>query len=189
MKTVPLFLASSITDLHRERMEIGNFIRVLNDRLMDSGADVYLKLGMCEYISDTVADVRKQDVYNSGIRESDLCIFLFWHRAGEYTLEELNAARTAFRDNGRPDVMIYIKDVKDDQPFEPSVGEFARSLDAENVLYTHFTHIDTVLWHILNKLAANPDNCLRVERTATSILLNGKPLCEIVPVKLTADMT
>ena len=189
MKTVPLFLASSITDLHRERMEIGNFIRVLNDCLMDSGVDIYLKLGMCEYISDAVADGRKQDVYNSGIRDSDLCVFLFWHRAGEYTREELSVARTAFRDRGSPEVMIFVRDAADDQTVEPSVGELIRSLDTEGVPYTRFADINAVLWRILTKLAANPENTLRVERTAAGILLNGKPLPEIDPDKLPADMT
>ena len=187
MQNFRLFLASSVTDLHRERMEIGNFIRVLNDRLTDSGADVYFRLGMCEYISDAVADGRKQDVYNSGIRDSGLCVFLFWHRAGEYTLEELNAARTAYRENGSPEVMIFIKDVRDGQPVEPSVGELIHTLGAEGLPCVRFTHIDAVLWQILNKLAENPENGLDPERTEAGVLLNGKPLSEIDPDKLPAE--
>lgn len=184
MKTVPLFLASSITDLHRERMEVGNFIRVLNDRLMDSGADVYLKLGMCEYISDVVAAGRKQDVYNSGIRGSDLCVFLFWHRAGEYTLEELNVARSAQRETGEPEIMIFFEDVRDGKQIEDSVGELIRFLNAEGVPYDRFTRIDTVLWRILKKLAENPELGLTAERGEDCMMLNGKPLEEIDPGKL-----
>lgn len=181
---IKLFLASSITDLHRERMEIGNFIRVLNDRLMDSGADVYLKLGMCEYISDAVAAGRKQDVYNSRIRDSELCVFLFWHRAGEYTLEELNVACAAQRESGKPEIMIFFEDVRDDRPVEDSVVELIHTLDAEGVSYDRFTRIDTVLWRILKKLSENLELGLTTERGKDCILLNGKPIKEIDPDNL-----
>ena len=86
MKVIKIFLASSINDLHVERMEIGNFIRSMNDRFIDRG--IYFKLCMCEDISDAVAKSRKQDEYNAIIRECDFFYVIFWHKAGVYTVEE-----------------------------------------------------------------------------------------------------
>lgn len=181
MKTVSLFLASSITDLHIERMEIGNFIRVLNDRLFDCGADVYFRLGMCEFIDDTVAEERKQNIYNKEIQYSDLCVFLFKSKAGEYTLEELTAARTALGEKGKPEVMIFFMEADDPNA---SIGALKNSLDAESVPYLSCRNVDFVLFHILEKLAENPENGLRVENTGAAVLLNGKPLREIDLTKL-----
>ena len=99
----------------------------------------------------------------------------------------LNAARTAFRENGSPEIMIFIKDVKDGQPVEPSVGELIHTLEAEGLPCVRFTRIDAVLWQILNRLAENPETGLNPERTEAGVLLNGKPLSEIDPDKLPAE--
>jgi hypothetical protein len=100
MKVIKIFLASSINDLHVERMEIGNFIRSMNDRFIDRG--IYFKLCMCEDISDAVAKSRKQDEYNDQVRSSDMFLAVF-HLVGEkFTIEEFKIATEEFKKKGAP---------------------------------------------------------------------------------------
>lgn len=184
MKTVSIFLASSITDLHAERMETGNFIRILNDSLPEPGGEIYFRLDMCEFIDDEVADTRKQDVYNKMIRDSDLCVFLFRRRAGQYTREELDAARAAQREKGLPRISVFFLEMPSDE-IEPSVGELRVELDAEGFPYTRCGHIAPILLRILMELAADPDNGLDVKRAEDGgVMLNGKRLREIDPSRL-----
>ena len=186
MRTVSLFLASSVTDLRAERMETGNFIRVLNDRMPEPGGEIYFRLDMCEFIDDTVADTRKQNVYNEMIRKSSLCVFLFRRKAGKYTLEELDAALEACRETGHPRVLIFFLEMPGDEA-EPSVGELRAALDKEGVFYVRCGHIAPVLLGILAELAADPENGLDAERTEDGgVLLNGKRLREIDPAGLPA---
>ena len=148
MKVIKIFLASSINDLHVERMEIGNFIRSMNDRFIDRG--IYFKLCMCEDISDAVAKSRKQDEYNAIIRECDFFYVIFWHKAGVYTVEEFEVALAQFRDTGSPKIQTYFKAVEEGDSVEQSVTDFMRRLEREvDHFHKTFTHTDTIMLKLL----------------------------------------
>ena len=72
---------------------------------------------------------------------------------GEYTLEELRTARNACKENGKPELMIFVEEPEEGRNAEPSVGEALASLDAEGIPYTRFRHIDSALWQIQRRLA------------------------------------
>ena len=88
-KTIHLFLASSITDLDKDREAIGNFINTLNNIYNDQ--NLFIHLHKCEDESQdhSIINGGTQKSLNEEIRESDLCIVLFWHKAGDVTEQEL----------------------------------------------------------------------------------------------------
>ena len=59
MKKLKIFLASSIVELKEERNEIGDFIRRIQDELIDM--DYRIQLFECEFFDNSIALTRKQD--------------------------------------------------------------------------------------------------------------------------------
>ena len=96
MEKIGIFVASSLNELHEERLQLGDFVRKLNDIGMERG--VYLRLFLCEDESIAMADVRKQEEFNRQLRESRICMVLLFNRAGRYTVEEYGIARCTLDD-------------------------------------------------------------------------------------------
>ena len=90
MKRIRIFLASSITDLKFDRIEIGNFFRQLNDIYIESG--IYFELAMCEDYDNGIALEGKQSELDKLICDSELVFFIFFKRVGEYTVHEFEVA-------------------------------------------------------------------------------------------------
>ena len=61
MKTIKIFLASSIKEFADERISLKNFVRQMENALIDYG--VFLKMFICEYADNAIADGRKQDEF------------------------------------------------------------------------------------------------------------------------------
>ena len=68
MKTIKIFLASSIKEFADERISLKNFVRQLENALIDYG--VFLKMFICEYADNAVADGRKQDEFSREIDDN-----------------------------------------------------------------------------------------------------------------------
>lgn len=90
MHRIRVFLASSITEFSQERMQLGDFVRTLNDILVER--DVYIQLGKSEDITNAIDLFRKQNQYNEVIRESDYFFMLIGKAVGAYTMEEYETA-------------------------------------------------------------------------------------------------
>lgn len=89
MKTIKLFIASS-AELTRERMELVDLMQDMNDDL--EGRNIKLKPVLWEYMDSSMRAERKEDEYLAKLRESEICIVLFWQILGEYSVEELDVA-------------------------------------------------------------------------------------------------
>ena len=51
-----------------------------------------------------------QAMHNSYINgAADATIFMFFHKAGEFTMKELELARQAFFEKGKPNVFVFFK--------------------------------------------------------------------------------
>ena len=111
-KTIKIFIASSIVEFANERMAIENFIRKISDNFEEQ-YDVKIKPILCENLDDAYSTVRKQEEYNEEIRQSELCFFIFFTKAGQYTQEEFEVARKAFEESGKPKIYTYFKIIKD----------------------------------------------------------------------------
>lgn len=95
MKTVKIFLASSINDLKIDRLEVGDFFRHLNEIYLDR--NVHFSLIKCEYYDDSISEYGKQTDYDAEICDSDLVFFLFFTKVGAYTRHEFDVALDSYR--------------------------------------------------------------------------------------------
>ena len=99
MKEIRIFIASS-AELKRERMELVDLMQDMNDDL--EGRSIKLKPVLWEYMDSSMKAERKEDEYLVKLRESEICIVLFWQILGEYTIEELDVAVKEMRSGRCP---------------------------------------------------------------------------------------
>ncbi len=143
MKRVKIFLASSITDLRFDRVEIGNFFRQMNDIYIESG--VYFDLVMCEDYDNTIAFDGKQSQFDKEICGSELVFFLFFKKVGDYTKHEFEVALEHYKSVGKPKILTYFKYVDSPDNAENDVLAFMQLLDKEvKHYYNVYNCIDTL---------------------------------------------
>ena len=164
MKTIKIFLASS-EELENDRKEFGNLIRRLDDIYFRRG--VHLQLIMWEDLDFAYNNHRKQDEYNEAIRQCDVFIALFYKQAGKYTLEEFDVAKQENLKRKLPQVIIYCRDLLENDVESAALADFKQQLDKE---LGHFwgrygtndkLHLDFVLW--LQRSTINDSASLKVE--------------------------
>lgn len=145
MEYINLFIASSIVEFKEERLELGDFIRNLNDVYTPKG--VYLRLFICEDSSNAIAEKRKQEEYNQQIRKCQYFYVLVGNHMGALTEEEFDVALASFQETGTPRIYTYfVKDVE----VSATVLKFMLRLK-HNIkhYYTFFSHIDSIKLNIL----------------------------------------
>jgi hypothetical protein len=86
--TVRIFLASS-RELEADRNEF--------DRYFSRRDKPRLKITRWEDFLDAMSATRSQDEYNQAVRESDIFVSLFATKAGQFTVEEFDAALAQFQ--------------------------------------------------------------------------------------------
>lgn len=89
MTNVNIFLASSY-ELNDDRIAFGNFIRRLDNHY--EGKGYRIKLFIWEDFDAADNRRRKQDEYNEYLEKSDIVFVLYKTKAGEYTVEEMEAS-------------------------------------------------------------------------------------------------
>ncbi len=153
MKTIKIFIGSSILDLELERAKLMSFIQGLNNKYHERG--VFIEGYICEETPNDMHIGGSQARHNDYIRcDADMTIFMFFHKAGEFTLQELQLAREAFLRNGRPNVYVFFKAV-DKTPDTSEEIQRAIRLVFEDYghYYKVFEDVDTVKLELLQFLA------------------------------------
>ena len=113
MENINSFVASSIVEFKDERLHVSDLSRKINNILSDNEKFFFMR--RCEEESEIIVGSQddktkgKQDAYNKQIAESQLVIFLFGNRFGEYTEEELRVAGEAAKNNGYPKILACFK--------------------------------------------------------------------------------
>lgn len=172
-KIIKIFIASSIVEFANERMAIENFIRNISDKFEES-YDVKIQPLLCENFDDAYSKKRKQEEYNEKIRDSELCFFIFFTRAGEYTREEFEVARKKFEETGKPKIYTYFKIVKDEK-VEQSLHDFMEELDKVfGHYYGTFEHVDTVKLRILLSLKLQEMDFVEIKAENGTCVVDGK---------------
>ena len=150
MKKIHIFLGSSIIDLHEERLEIESFINGLNNKYIDQG--IYIYAYACEETSGAMVKDGSQSVHDKYITENaDATFFMFFHKAGEFTLHELELARNTFLSNqNKPNVFVFFKTIGietvDNDEIKATVDKIANEYAH---YYKTFEKADTVKLEIL----------------------------------------
>ena len=105
MKTIKIFLGSSITELHDERV-------ILGDYLMNSVHPIFKNDGIevevlkCEDIRSGNTGTPPQNKIDKLIRESDVSVFMFKTKAGDMTVHEFDVARK-LQKRKRHEIYVY----------------------------------------------------------------------------------
>lgn len=175
MQRIHLFLASSLVEFAHERKELGDFIRVLNDRYIERG--LYFALTLCEDMSKALVQGRKQEEYNEKIRGAQYFYLLFGQEIGVYTLEEFDVALASFRASGAPCIEVfYHLPARGEAPAQSAL-DFMRRLDREiGHYFARYSHLDTVKLEMLMELARAP----ALHSTVT--FKDGQAVLDNVPV-------
>ena len=144
IKKINIFIGSSIEELKPERDELMRFIQGLNNKYVDRG---YFFHGyVCEETPNMMREGGSQALHDEFIRDkADAAIFLFFHRAGEFTMHELRLARETFLAGKKPNVFVFFKAV-DNAP--DTCEEIRRCVDVVfndfGHYYKTFADVDTV---------------------------------------------
>jgi len=140
---------------------------------------VFVKLVKWEYGSQAIADTRKQDEYNQAIRGAQLCFFLFFTRAGQYTLEEFEAALAAFKQTGSPKIVTYFREVPEGSTVGEELAAFQRRLDEQvGHFWSRYGVIDTVkLGIVMQMKLGGADVPVTIEDDRA--LVAGTPLVDL----------
>ena len=183
MTTIHIFLGSSLDELHLDRMEIGNYVRKLNDIYRDR--DVYIKLYECEDENAAMVKGRKQEEYNEEIRQSDIFLVLFYNKAGQYTIEEFREAYKQFQKTGAPAILTCFRQGEGYAP-EQSVLEFMSELGEQlGHYFKRYTHIDSVkLTLLLQMKLMKLDVPIEVEESL--ITVGGTPVLTLKNIPMWA---
>ena len=143
MKRIRIFLASSITDLKFDRIEIGNFFRQLNDIYIESG--IYFDLVMCEDYDNGIALSGKQSEFDRLLCDSELVFFVFFNKVGEYTRHEFEVALESFKSSKKPKIVTYFKYINSVEEATEDIKKFMSMLDSElRHYYNIYSEIDTL---------------------------------------------
>ena len=172
-KVIKIFLGSSITEFKNERADIENFIRRVSDQFEEK-YDVKIKPLLCEDFDEALSKIRKQEEYNEKVRKSDMCFFIFFTKAGQYTREEFNAAREQFEKTDKPKISTYFK-VLGDEKADDSLYDFMDELDKTlGHYYGTFEHIDTVKLRILLNLKLQEMDFLEIKADGDVCTVDGE---------------
>ena len=131
MNNFQIFLASSINEFKEERNEIGDFIRRIQDVLIDY--DTKIKLFECEFHDNSIGLGRKHEEYNKEIGKSQIFLMLIGKRVGQYTLEEYNVAIQSKVPNiwglfKKVDIDESVQEFKEKLTQDVSIGEFENAI-------------------------------------------------------------
>ncbi len=177
-RKINIFLASSIVEFANERMAIENFIRNVSDDF-EERYDVKIQPLLCENFDEAYTAMRKQEEYNQKIRESELCFFIFFTKAGEYTREEFEVARKRFEETGKPKIYTYFKIIGEGEG-EQSLYDFMEELDKTfGHYYGTFDHVDTIKLRILMNLKLQEMDFLEIKAEDGSCIVDGKKVLSL----------
>ena len=153
MKTIRIFIGSSIVELEEERYKLMSFIQSLNNKYHTR--DVFIEGYICEETSMAMRLGGSQAQHNDYVKsQADVTVFMFYHKAGEYTMEELRLAREAFVKAGKPNVYIFFKAVGNQPALDEDIKKCIRVVFEEyGHYYKVFENVDTIKLELLQYLS------------------------------------
>ncbi len=179
MKTIKVFIASS-AELDEDKRQFDLYFSQKNKSYRKRNIDFEQRTW--KDFPSHLTGRRLQDSYNDFIKKSDIVIFLFHTRLGQYTLEELDVAYRQFSNSGgkKPKIYIYAKRdesnitiLKQIEQFsEKNLGHFCDEYTGYDDLFRHF---DYQLEQLENEGFIRPDP-VNIPRVLRFVLLSILPL-------------
>ena len=160
MKEIKIFIGSSVdkNEFEIEREKLGSFINGLNRKYIKQG--IFIDLYDCETVSNKMRAEGSQKQHDDYIKnDADATFFMFFKKAGEFTLHELQVAHEALVNKNQPDIFTYFKVVGDDIE---QTAEIKKAVDLIANSYGHyfskFTDVDTIKLGMLQYIADKLNN-------------------------------
>ena len=181
-RTITIFLASS-EELMNDRNAICVMIKEIDEILEPQGIRIY-----CKRWEDFIAHCtgsRTQDDYDRVLQNCDICLCLFHHKAGQYTVEEFKEAIKAYKKIHKPLPLVYMRDISDGDTEDDTLKEFKNELSTQGDSWENYANVYELQemflqrlgqFMIENKLQSDISN-IKVE--SGTVLYNG---CEIANV-------
>ena len=179
MKKIKIFIGSSIDELKSERKDLVSFIQTLNNRYIDRG--IFFESFICEEEPSKMAEGGSQNKIDKYIEnDADVTFFMFFSKAGEYTLHELDVAWEFLKKNNRPDVYIFFKTIgtepMDTEEIKKAVDKIAKTYGH---YYKNFKEIDTVKLEMLQYISEILDFGQSIEIEDGKIYFDGVEMRDI----------
>ena len=146
-KEIKLFLASS-SELDLERAHVGDLFNDINSLLADTA--VRIRLLKWEIFDPSYTGERKQSEYDAQVKKADVFVALFRSKAGKFTLEEVEVAVAAHKQEKRPqELYCFIQDWREKREFD--MNELKEKLSKDYVMDS-FTDIKDLKQKIIKIL-------------------------------------
>ena len=143
-KTIKIFLASSITELHKERLYLCDYI-MNSVRPIFKNDGVEVELFKCEDIHTGNTGKSAQEEIDDVLKDSDISVFLFKKKAGPDTIHEFKMAR-ALQKTKHHEIFVYVQDIPDDERSD-ELKEFLKQLEKQKksrLYYKLFEDVDSI---------------------------------------------
>lgn len=125
MQTIKIFLGSSITELHNERLLLGDYL--LNSvRPIFKRDGVDIEVVKCEDIRTGYKGKSSQEEINDLLRECDISVFMFKTKAGPQTVREYNVAQELV-ETKKHEIYVYCFGESEEEK-EKSLKSFKRKM-------------------------------------------------------------
>ena len=128
MKTIKIFLGSSITELHYERLHLGDYL-MNSVRPIFKNGDIDIEIVKCEDIRSGNTGENPQERIDNLLKECDVSVFMFKTRAGKATVHEFDVARE-LQKTKRHEIYVFCFDVPEEKK-EESLKDFQKQLEEE----------------------------------------------------------
>lgn len=178
MKKIKIFIGSSVDkrEFELEREKLGSFINGLNRQLIDRG--IYVDFYDCETVSNKMTAEGSQRQHDDYIeKEADATFFMFFKKAGEFTLHELEIAHKTLLAQKRPDIFTYFKVVGDDieetEQIKKAVDVIANSYGH---YFSKFSDVDTIKLGMLQYITERLNDGSEVTLNKGTICINDMPI-------------
>ncbi len=153
MRKIKVFIGSSIDDLAYERRDLVSFIAELNNKYIDRG--IYIEPYICEEKSNEMRPEGSQKIHDKYIEDdADAMVFMFFKKAGKYTLRELQIAKdTLASKDKKSHVFIYFKTENNAVADTTEIKEAIDKIAGEYAhYYKRFSESDTIKLELLQYL-------------------------------------
>lgn len=181
MQTTRIFLGSS-EELRDDRLALADFMNSVNAAYVPQGKQFLLVKWEHESIAIARQVAGKQAEYNDLVRGSDLCLFLFHTRCGEYTMQEVKAAlaERAYTNGARPRVIVWVRELATNERRLPELEAMLYRVDRGELplAYREYCDVRTVALDLLDQLEAFGAT-ITPRRVGDFVYLNDEPVLDV----------
>ena len=162
-------------------VNISRFILGLNNRYVDK--DIYIEAYFCEEDTSKMQVGGSQNRIDEYIKsESDAAFFMFFKKAGEYTMHELELAWQLMEENKKPEIYVFFK-TNGTEPMDTE--EIKKAVDKIANTYGHyygpFRETDTIKIELLKYISEALDCGQNILIEDGKIYFDGIEMTEISP--------